>query len=69
MIRCNASECESEHPAHHWGNKRAETEGWFHQRNGDAWCPQHVPAWVPAWRAKRGGTPGTSPHQGKGGRT
>jgi NTP pyrophosphatase (non-canonical NTP hydrolase) len=40
-------------------NKRAQTAGWFMQRNGDHWCPEHVPDWVEGWRerelSRRGG--------------
>lgn len=28
-------------------------DGWFHKKDGDSWCPEHIPAWVAAWRAKR----------------
>lgn len=38
---------------HRWAHLRAQTDGWFFQRNNTAWCPDHVPDWVPAWRAKR----------------
>jgi hypothetical protein len=65
MTRCNEPGCVAEHPAHHWANKRAETQGWFHQKDGRAWCPAHVPAWVAAWRAKRGGTAAKVPPPGK----
>ncbi|WP_157533939.1 MULTISPECIES: hypothetical protein [Microbacterium] len=27
---------------------------WFFQRNGAAFCPDHLPEWVPEWRARRG---------------
>lgn len=36
-----------------WNIMRAEKEGWFFQKDGTAYCPKHVPAWVPAWRANR----------------
>lgn len=53
MTECAQPDCLASHPAHQWGNKRAESEGWFHQKNGTAWCPAHVPQWVAEWRAKR----------------
>jgi hypothetical protein len=34
-----------------WSKTKAQDEGWFFQQNGAAWCPDHVPAWVAAWRA------------------
>jgi hypothetical protein len=34
-------------------NIRSGEEGWFFQRNGDAWCPDHNPEWVIEWRAKK----------------
>lgn len=36
-----------------WDDQRAQNLGWFMQRNGDVWCPNHVPDWVSAWRAKK----------------
>jgi hypothetical protein len=33
---------------------KADGEGWFHSKAEEqAYCPAHVPEWVPAWRAKR----------------
>jgi hypothetical protein len=28
------------------------SEGWFQKKDGDAWCPDHIPEWVAKWRAK-----------------
>ena len=36
-----------------WNFMKAEREGWFFQRDGTSWCPEHVPAWVPAWREQQ----------------
>lgn len=36
-----------------WHYMRAAEEGWFFQKNGDAWCPDHNPSWVEEWRRKR----------------
>jgi hypothetical protein len=49
-VECTTDGCTATHKPHMWGNIRAEQEGWFHQRNGTAWCPVHVPEWVTAWR-------------------
>lgn len=35
-----------------WDNQRAQNLGWFFQRNGDVWCPVHIPDWVAGWRSK-----------------
>lgn len=32
---------------------RAHDEGWFEQKDGTNWCPDHTPAWVQAWRARK----------------
>jgi len=32
---------------------RAGSEGWFFPREGGAWCPDHLPEWVPAWRERQ----------------
>lgn len=36
-----------------WEDHRAQTDGWFMQRNGIVWCPDHNPDWVAEWRKKR----------------
>ena len=45
--------CEKPGPKNRWENTRAQTEGWFLQRNGDVYCPEHVPGWVAGWRARQ----------------
>jgi hypothetical protein len=50
---CAKEECPKFFPDHMWGNRQAQREGWFMQRNGLAWCPDHNPDWVAEWRAKR----------------
>jgi hypothetical protein len=52
-IFCAFEGCEAHHRTDHWPTKRAQAEGWFIQRNGDHWCPAHVPSWVTEWRARR----------------
>jgi len=34
-----------------WDVIRAAEKGWFFQHDGAAFCPTHVPDWVPEWRA------------------
>ena len=36
-----------------WNIMRAEREGWFFQKDGTTYCPEHVPAWVAGWRARQ----------------
>lgn len=36
-----------------WDVKKAHAAGWFIKRNGEKWCPEHVPTWVANWRAQR----------------
>lgn len=49
--KCAWSSCTDTFMPHHWGTVRAK--GWFHQKNGDSWCPKHKPAWVAEWRKKK----------------
>lgn len=53
--KCSKEECSKTFTPHLWGTREAQRAGWFLQRNGDAWCPEHNPDWVAAWRAKRNG--------------
>lgn len=50
---CSKENCPKTYIPDEWGTKRANREGWFLQRNGDAWCPDHNPEWVAEWRAKQ----------------
>lgn len=50
---CHAEGCEANYRAHQWGTTKAAAEGWFFQKDGTAWCPEHVPAWVEQWRAEK----------------
>lgn len=49
-ITCSEPGCEVKIKNHYWG--RVKSNGWFHQKSGESWCPAHVPDWVEAWRAK-----------------
>jgi hypothetical protein len=51
--RCSAPGCEAKFDDHMWGSMKAQREGWFLQKNGDAWCPDHIPDWVEAWRSRQ----------------
>lgn len=50
--RCSQPECPEVYPLHKWGTLAASDAGWFFQRDGRAWCPVHVPAWVAGWRRR-----------------
>lgn len=50
---CSRGECPKFFPDHRWGAMAADREGWFMQRNGKAWCPDHNPDWVAEWRASK----------------
>lgn len=50
---CTFPNCTNTYMPHTWGKRKASNEGWFFQRNGDAWCPEHTPEWVESWRASR----------------
>lgn len=50
MITCSAHDCENKVKNHYWGKVKAEH--WFFQKDGTAFCPDHVPAWVVVWRDK-----------------
>lgn len=38
-----------------WSRIRAHEAGWFEQKNGTVYCPEHVPSWVITWRERRRG--------------
>lgn len=38
-----------------WSRIRAHEAGWFEQKNGDVYCPEHKPAWVAKWREQKEG--------------
>lgn len=46
--------CTASHPSGKWGTMAADKAGWFHSKAEEcAWCPEHLPDWVPAQRAKQ----------------
>lgn len=50
-IKCAHPECESTMKSHAWSV--IKTVGWFHQKDGKSFCPDHTPNWVHEWRAKK----------------
>lgn len=59
FMSCAEPDCLAEHKADRWNATKASGEGWFQQKNGECWCPEHVPEWVPAWRKKYRGQEGS----------
>lgn len=53
MKTCSHPDCNQEFKDHAWGHIHAHNQGWFEQKNGDVWCPNHIPDWVAKWRAKK----------------
>lgn len=51
--RCSETGCTATYRDHRWGHSAAAACGWFFQRSGEAWCPEHNPPWVEAWRARQ----------------
>ncbi len=51
LEHCSEPGCEATVKNHYWGRVKADL--WFFQKNGDAWCPDHHPEWVAAWRARK----------------
>lgn len=47
---CQKRGCEASFKDHRWGASKAHDDGWFLQTNGTAYCPEHIPPWVAAWR-------------------
>jgi hypothetical protein len=36
-----------------WLVMEAAKEGWFFQKDGTTYCPEHVPSWVGSWRRRQ----------------
>jgi hypothetical protein len=51
--QCADPTCEASYKPHAWGSIHAHAAGWFQQKDGTAWCPQHNPPWVAEWRARQ----------------
>jgi len=52
QVHCTYHCCAAKHPSGKWGTIRAAEKGWFHGRDGNAWCPLHIPKWVKKWRER-----------------
>lgn len=49
-ILCAELSCNESFANHKWGAIKAHDEGWFALKEGEAWCPQHLPDWVEKFR-------------------
>jgi hypothetical protein len=61
LVRCARQEdlgCPARFPGSKFDAIDAGVEGWFFSRQDDlAYCPEHVPGWVPGWRARKSAGP------------
>jgi len=55
-VTCSVPDCPASFVPHYWGKIRADKAGWFLQKDGTSYCPDHVPGWVAGWRAKKSST-------------
>lgn len=49
-IHCSVEGCPNTIPNHYWSKVKSE---WFVQKDGQRFCPDHIPAWVEPWRKKQ----------------
>jgi hypothetical protein len=52
--KCAQEGCDQTFKPHYWGSVKAHDKGWFHQKDGNSWCPGHNPPWVEEWRKRQG---------------
>ena len=57
---CTADGCDASVKDHAWGRINAQRNGWFFQLDGRAWCPEHQPEWLAAWRRRKAEREGNS---------
>lgn len=50
---CAEPGCVNTHKQDRCNTTKAQYEGWFFQKDGTAWCPEHTPEWVAEWRENR----------------
>lgn len=51
VLNCSEPSCKAVITRNAWTLIKADD--WFFQRNGDCWCPEHIPDWVPEWRMRQ----------------
>ena len=54
-VRCAEKKngCPASHPGSRFDNSKADKAGWFHGKDGTAYCPDHLPDWVGPWRERQ----------------
>lgn len=52
-VKCAEGGCPQEIKNNAWAKTKAHAAGWFFQREGAAYCPDHTPEWVEEWRKKK----------------
>lgn len=52
-VICDHPGCSRQFKLTHWDSISAGNEGWFQKKNGEAWCPEHIPEWVSTWRERQ----------------
>lgn len=49
--KCEEKGCRATHKTDKWNNIKAHADGWYMQKDGKEWCPDHRPEWAPkTWR-------------------
>lgn len=52
---CAIEGCTNRFADHVWGARNAQKAGWFCQKDGTNFCPNHIPDWVAEWRNRSAG--------------
>lgn len=55
-VTCLQDDCPASFPGSKQATIKAGREGWFFPKEHTGvkgWCPEHVPEWVAAWRARK----------------
>lgn len=50
---CRNPTCGNDYFPDKWGRMEATRKGWYIGRNGEAWCWEHIPAWVAERRERK----------------
>lgn len=51
LISCSDRSCEATIKNHRWGKIKAD--GWLFLKNGEAFCPLHIPSWYKQWKGTK----------------
>lgn len=52
-LRCSGPGCDDTCGNNKWAKIAAHEQGWFFERSGAVWCPEHLPDWVEPWRIEQ----------------